>query len=205
MDYMICTYYTGDPDAPVCLDCHAAKGLGEWDESGERIMTLQKKVPTSNEWQVRCICVGRTIIPIKYVFRAQDASEYIYDENFLTIEQGKRIVDSCRIINRAFGYEMNSVEFFIDDQGVPWAIDFNNPVPDGRLEKLGEIFFNDYIDGFVQLCKDSAASGEPSPFLPRLNEYAAIAREPIPRSERFAKALALANEYYEGGARAGAL
>ena len=33
------------------------------------IMTVQKMVDTETEWHVRCICVGKKIIPIKYIFR----------------------------------------------------------------------------------------------------------------------------------------
>jgi len=168
----------------------------QYDLSGRKIMTLQQKVKTSNEWQVRCICVGRTIIPLKYIFRAGDMSEYIFEEGFLTKEQGESVVNQCRVINRAFGYEMNSVEFYLDDDGVPWAIDFNNPVPDGREEKLGEVFFNDYINAFVRLCKEVAIEGNDAPYVPELNQYAEIARKPISREERFKEALALANEYY---------
>jgi len=169
----------------------------QYDQSGERIMTMQKKVKSPHDWQVRCICVGRTIIPIKYVFRDQDASEYIYDEHFLTEEQGRKVIDMTRVINRAFGYEMNSVEFFIDEAGEPWAIDFNNPVPDARREKLGDVFFNDYAAAFVRLARETAIEGQLAPYLPLLNEYADIARKAIPREERFKEALALANRYYQ--------
>lgn len=169
----------------------------QYDKSGDRIMTLQKKVPTSRGWQVRCICVGRTIIPLKYVFREGDMSEYLFEENFLTAEEGRRVIDCCKIINRAFGYEMNSCEFFLDDEGTPWAIDFNNPVPDGRREKLGEVFFKDYIEAFVRLVRETAIEGTKAPYLPELNPYAEIARKPLSREERFAEALALANRYYQ--------
>ncbi len=169
----------------------------QYDMSGERIMTLQKMVPTKHDWQIRCICVGRTIIPIKYIFRDLDASEYIYEEGFLTEEQGNKVVNMARVINRAFGYEMNSVEFILDEEGEPWAIDFNNPVPDARREKLGDVFYNDYADAFVRLARETAMKSQPAPYLPCLNEYAEIARKDISREERFKEALALANEYYE--------
>lgn len=168
-----------------------------YNQSGKKVMTVQQDVPTKNEWHVRCICVGRKIVPIKFIFGTQDSSRYLYDEGFLSEETGKRVVEYARVINRAFGYEMNSVEFIVDPHGVPWAIDFNNPIPDGRLSILGEIFFNDYVNGLVELVRDKAWFDEPAPFIPPLNELAEIARQDVSKEERFAMALKAANRYYE--------
>jgi len=184
----------------AAFDVNQANHIDElwhhYDSSGDKVMTLQQKVKTSDDWQIRCICVGRTIIPLKYVFRDLDGSEYIYEEGFLTPEQGEKVINMTRVINRLFGYEMNSVEFFIADDGEPYAIDFNNPVPDGRRDKLGDVFFNDYADAFVKLAKEGAMRPKLAPYLPELNQYAEIARLDISKEEKFEKALALANEYY---------
>ena len=66
-------------------------------------------------------------------------SRYFFEEAFLSAETGRKVLDYAKVINRAFGYEMNPIEFIIDRQGEPWAIDFNNPVPDSRREVLGEV------------------------------------------------------------------
>ncbi len=170
--------------------------LYHYNQSGEMIMTVQKIVDTETDWHVRCICVGKKIIPIKYIFRKMDASEYIYDESFLTPEQGKEVIESARIINRAFGYEMNSVEFMIDKQGKLWAIDFNNPIPDGRLSSLGSVFYNDYQQAFVERAIDLAINKPESLFLPKLNEFSKIAQMDIPKEEKYKLALDEANKYY---------
>jgi hypothetical protein len=41
---------------------------------------------------------------------------------------------------RALGYEINSVEFAVE-RGVPYAIDFMNPVPDADVHSVGETHF----------------------------------------------------------------
>jgi hypothetical protein len=169
-----------------------------YNESGEMIMTVQQIVESNYEWQVRCICVGKKIIPIKYIFRKMDLSEYIYDENFLTPEQGKTIIESARIINRAFGYEMNSIEFILDREGKPWAIDFNNPIPDGRQKVLGPIFYNDYQNAFVERAIEIAVHSPKYLFLPNLNGFSEIAQMPVSKAERFKLALTEANKFYEG-------
>lgn len=170
--------------------------LYHYNQSGEMIMTVQKIVDTDTEWHVRCICVGKKIIPIKYIFRKMDMSEYIYDDSFLTSEQGKEVIESARIINRAFGYEMNSVEFMIDKKGELWAIDFNNPIPDGRLSALGPVFYNDYQLAFVERTIEVAKNRPQYLFLPKLNEFSQIAQMDISKEEKYKLALEEANKFY---------
>lgn len=167
-----------------------------YNQSGEMIMTVQKIVDTETDWHVRCICVGKKIVPIKYIFRKMDGSEYIYDEEFLTPEQGKKVIESTRIINRAFGYEMNSVEFMIDKEGELWAIDFNNPIPDGRASVLGSVFYNDYQNAFVERAIEIAKNKPEYLFLPKLNEFSKIAQMDISKEEKYLLALEEANKYY---------
>jgi hypothetical protein len=173
-----------------------------YNQSGSQVMTVQEKVKTPYDWQVRCLCVGRKIIPIKYIFRKQDASEYIFDPEFLSPEVGKKVVDSCKIINRALGYEINSVEFFIDEAGNAQAIDFNNPVPDGRRHALGPVFYEDYQQAAVELITDIVREQRSLDYIPKTsNLFPEIARRPdLTPAEKFQAALALANEYYEPAA-----
>lgn len=170
--------------------------LYHYNESQEMIMTVQEMVDTFTEWHVRCICVGKKIIPIKYIFRKMDGSEYIIDDNFLTPEQENEVINSARIINRAFGYEMNSVEFMIDKSGKLWAIDFNNPIPDGRLSALGEHFYNQYQNAFIERTIEVAKNKPEYLFLPKLNEFSKIAQMDIPKHEKYKLALDEANKFY---------
>ncbi|MBI4872074.1 MAG: hypothetical protein HY814_10970 [Candidatus Riflebacteria bacterium] len=184
--------------ARKCWKVHNADELLHYyNQSGSDVMTLQRAVESGHEWQVRCLCLGRKIIPIKYTFRALDASTYEYEEGFLSPETGRLVLDQAKVINRAFGYEMNSVEFMLDSQGQPWAIDFNNPVPDGRRKQLGEVFFNDYVNGLLDRVLEVAKDPPPYPFLPaEVNRYAEIARLDKSPAEKFRLALDEANKYY---------
>lgn len=170
--------------------------LHYYNTSGTKIMTVQAEVPSPHNWHVRCLCVGKTIIPIKFIFQKHDQSKYIYEENFLNEEQGKRIVDTARILNQIFGYEMNSVEFILDHDGVPWAIDFNNPVPDGRIDSLGHIFYMDYMSAMIKRICEVACDYPPYYFLPNINRFSRIAQLDIPKEEKFLLALKIANKYY---------
>jgi len=165
--------------------------------SGSEIMTIQAKVHSPYPWQLRCLCIGRNIRIIKYIFREGDRSEYLPDQDFLPPHVEKQVREACMVLNRIFGYEMNSVEFFLDSNDIPWAIDFNNPIPDGRLEALGQQWHDIYLQDMLQLVIEKAQNPEAADFLPNLNEYAKIARMPLSPQEKFAHALALSKGYYE--------
>ena len=66
--------------------------------------------------------------------------QYIVDHEHLTPELGVRIVDECIKINKALGYDMNTVEFAIKD-GIPYALDFMNPIPDTEPGRISVEYF----------------------------------------------------------------
>jgi hypothetical protein len=170
--------------------------LESYHHSGTEIMVAQTIVDSPYEWQIRCLCMGKEILISKYIFREFDQSEYLEDENFLEPDLKKLIEEYSYVINRAMGYEMNSVEFFIDHEGIPWAIDFNNPIPDGRLEALGPHWYEKYLQAMVQMVIRFAMDPADPDFIPDVNPYSRIARLSIPKEERFQKALEIASPYY---------
>jgi hypothetical protein len=171
--------------------------LSAYEDSGTEVMVVQSKVDSPYPWQVRCLCLGRQILITKYIFRKFDQSEYLEDENFLSDDVIEQVVNQSRVINRSMGYEMNSVEFYLDENHTPWAIDFNNPIPDGRLEALGPYWYESYLCAMMQMILKATQRPDRPDFIPDVNPYANIARLDIPREKRFQKALSLANEYYQ--------
>lgn len=184
-------------------DVYLAHNLEEllflYNRTGTKVMLLQEQIQTPHDWQLRCICIGRQVLICKYRFGLHDTSRYIEDSHFLSKEQEQQIIHICRVLNRIHGYEMNSVEFILDQKGVPWAVDFNNPIPDGRKEALGKHFYEQYQSAMEQLVKDIAYYRTPSYFLPDLNPYSKIAQSSLSLPEKFKKALEEANKYYDGG------
>ena len=85
-------------------------------------MTLQQFIDFDQ--YVRCFTFGKTdITPVAYDPRER---RYLVDHEYLSPELGARVVRDAQTINLALGYEMNTIEFAIED-GVPYAIDFLNP------------------------------------------------------------------------------
>jgi hypothetical protein len=79
------------------------------------------------------------------------------------------VVRDAQTINQALGYEMNTIEFAIQD-GVPYAIDFLNPAPDFERDRITEFYFTQVVDRMARLAIDRALHGVPSNPWPRWEE-----------------------------------
>jgi hypothetical protein len=114
-----------------------AELIHHYDHSGLLTMIVQEFI----KWDefVRCICIGQEeILPIRYDPKER---KYRIAPDFLGPVMGPRVIKDARTIVKAFGYDMNSIEFAIKD-GVPYAIDFMNPAPDFDINSLTPTYFN---------------------------------------------------------------
>ena len=128
--------------------------LRDYNESGQIPMTLQQYIDFDE--YVRCICIGRELIlPIKYDPRKRC---YVEVDRFLPRALEQRILDDAYKLNRALGYDMNSVEFACKD-GVPYAIDFTNPAPDMDVRSLLPRYFNVVVDEMARFAIAAARDG----------------------------------------------
>ncbi len=115
--------------------------IRDYDQSGQLVMTLQQYIDFED--YVRCICIGREfILPIRYDPRQR---RYLVEHEFLSPKLGQRVVDDAWKLCNALGYDMNSVEFAIQD-GVPYAIDFTNPAPDMDRWSITEHYFPTVVE-----------------------------------------------------------
>ena len=101
-----------------------------YDTTGTLCMTLQEMI----DWDrfVRCYCIGqRDVLIMPYDPRKPYLSgeQYIHDPTYLSGEVAERVARDVLTLNRALGYDINTVEFAIKDD-IPYAIDFMNPAPD---------------------------------------------------------------------------
>jgi hypothetical protein len=134
--------------------CRSKQELMEaYDQSGLLTMIVQEFI----EWDafVRCLCLGQEeILPIKYDPKAR---KYIVEHDHLGPALGRRVVEDARTIVKAFGYDMNSIEFAVKD-GIPYAIDFMNPAPDFDINSLTPTYFQWAVehmaDLVIRLAKD---------------------------------------------------
>jgi hypothetical protein len=127
--------------------CHSVEELiANYNQSGLLTMIVQEFI----QWDqfVRCLCLGQEeVLPMHYDPRAK---QYIVDDDYLTPAMRSRIVQDCRTLCSALGYDMNSLEFAIKD-GVPYAIDFMNCAPDMDIYSLTPTYFEWVVKGMADL------------------------------------------------------
>src|SRR5690606_4390952 len=101
------------------------------------------------------------ILPIQYdpkgISKSGYRGCYVYNDKFdwLPSETHERVMTDAIKLNKALGYDMNSVEFAIKD-GVPYAIDFTNPAPDMHVENILEPYFDTVVGWMVDLAVKAA-------------------------------------------------
>jgi hypothetical protein len=143
--------------------------LAAYDQTAPYCMTLQEFIDFTQ--YVRCFTFGKTdILPVHYDPKDR---RYIVDHKYLSAEIGERVVKDAQTINLALGYEMNTIEFAIQD-GVPYAIDFLNPAPDFERDRITAFYFEQVVDRMARLVIDRALSGDVSNSWPRWEEMVGI-------------------------------
>ena len=143
--------------------------IAAYDGTGPYCMTLQQFIHFDQ--YVRCFTFGKTeITPVRY-----DPHErrYLVEHSYLTPELGERIVTDARTLNTALGYEMNTIEFAVEN-GIPYAIDFLNPAPDFERDRITPHYFDIVVDKMARLAIDRALSGTPSQSWPRWAEMTGL-------------------------------
>ena len=146
-----------------------AELLEAYDASGPYCMTLQQFIDFDR--YVRCFTFGKMdIMPVAYDPRER---RYLVEHAYLSAELGARVVRDAQTINQALGYEMNTIEFAIQD-GVPYAIDFLNPAPDFERDRITEFYFGAVVDRMSRLVIDRALNGDARATWPRWSEMVGL-------------------------------
>lgn len=123
----------------------------EYNKSGTLCMTLQEGIEFDQF--VRCYCVGQEdvmIMPYDPSKAYLSGEQYIVDENYLAPALKERVTQDVLTINKALGYDLNTVEFAIKDN-IPYAIDFMNPAPDADRHSVGEYYHNWITEAVTKL------------------------------------------------------
>lgn len=128
--------------------------IWRYNESGLLTMILQEFIQWEN--YARCMCLGQEDI---YVMKYDPSQRKYHEEHDFSPDLYERIVNDCKTIVKAFGYDMNTVEFAIRN-GIPYAIDFMNPAPDMDINSLGTKHFNWMVTHMADLCIRLAKSDE---------------------------------------------
>ncbi|MFZ0738043.1 MAG: hypothetical protein WA002_10145 [Candidatus Acidiferrales bacterium] len=143
--------------------------IAAYDGTSPYCMTLQQFI--NFDQYVRCFTFGKAdIMPVAY-----DPKErrYLVVHDYLSAQLGERVVRDAQTINQALGYEMNTIEFAVEN-GVPYAIDFLNPAPDFERDRITEFYFNEVVARMAKLVVDRAMHGSASGPWPRWEQMLGI-------------------------------
>lgn len=124
-----------------------------YDQSRELCMMYQKAVHYSSYF--RCFVVGSKKVRVApYDPRRSHAERYLREDQTSGEHRDRtlirRVERDAVTLCHALGYEINSVEFAVKD-GVPYAIDFLNPVPEAELNSIGEANFDWLVEQTADL------------------------------------------------------
>jgi len=120
-----------------------------YDETGDLCMTLQRGVRFQEYF--RCYVVNQEKVHVmRYDPGQPHHLRYVPGNPAPEAPLAARMVNDSLLLCRALGYDLNTVEFAVED-GIPFAIDFMNPAPDAALESVGEENFRWIVDAVAEM------------------------------------------------------
>jgi glutathione synthase/RimK-type ligase-like ATP-grasp enzyme len=128
-----------------------------WAKHGETehlVMMLQEEINFTEYF--RCYVLGTDNVHImQYEPRNPHHLRYVIDGPPVD----KKILDLvkkyCIRLNKALGYDFNTVEFAVRD-GIPYAIDFCNPAPDADIHSVGQENFDWIVENAANMAIEKA-------------------------------------------------
>ncbi len=137
--------------------------FASYDQTRSLCMTLQRGVNFKEYF--RCYVVGQEEVHVMaYDPRAPFHERYVKDPPAYPAGLIERVTADSLTLCRALGYDLNTVEFAVED-GVPYAIDFMNPAPDADPHSVGPANFEWIVEAVARFAVKKAQ--EP-PALPDL-------------------------------------
>ena len=126
-------------------------------ETDQLVMMLQEEIHFEDYY--RCYCLGQKYVHImpyeprnphhlRYATQPQMQGE-AYKKMM------KTITDYVLRLNKALGYDFNTVEFAVRD-GIPYAIDFCNPAPDADVNSVGQENFEWIVENAAKFAVERA-------------------------------------------------
>jgi hypothetical protein len=123
-------------------------------ETEQLIMMLQEEIIFDSYF--RCYCLGGDRVHImQYEPRNPHHLRYVIDGPPVDKKLLKTVHSYVIKLNKALGYDFNTVEFAVRD-GIPYAIDFCNPAPDADINSVGQENFDWIVENAALMAIDKA-------------------------------------------------
>lgn len=132
------------------------------EETGQLVMMLQEEITFDDYYRVYCL--GQKYVHVMpYEPRNEFHARYATKPKTTGAEHTKlmkTITDYTLKLNKALGYDFNTVEFAIRN-GIPYAIDFCNPAPDADINSVGQENFDWIVEHSAKLAIEKAKAHRP--------------------------------------------
>ena len=129
-----------------------------YNQTGDLCMTLQHGVEFKEYF--RCYVVDQDKVHIMhYDPRSPFHERYVKNPPPTDPKLYQRVEKDAQTLCRALGYDLNTVEFAVED-GVPYAIDFMNPAPDAEITSVGRENFEWVVNAVAEMAVKKALSDE---------------------------------------------
>src|SRR5689334_936456 len=120
-----------------------------YNQTGDLCMTLQRAVNFDEYF--RCYVVDQKRVHImRYDPKQPHHVRYVPGNPPPNPQLGERMVRDALTVCRALGYDLNTVEFAVEDE-IPFAIDFMNPAPDAGYESVGPDNFEWIVEAVAEM------------------------------------------------------
>ncbi len=130
-----------------------------YNQTEHLVMMLQEEIVFSEYY--RCYCVDRTHVKImEYDPRQPFHQQYSREPKPIPPERYAKLEQAVLRLNRALGYDLNTVELAMRDE-VPYAIDFCNPAPDADYASVGPENFEWIVEHMAQMTIRKAKEYQP--------------------------------------------
>lgn len=130
-----------------------------YNETGQLVMMLQEEIIFTDYF--RCYCLDRKDVHImQYDPKQPHHLRYVRNPKPIEKKIMDKVHDGVIALNKALGYDFNTVEFALRD-GVPYAIDFGNPAPDADVNSVGEENFEWIVENAANMAIKRAKAHKP--------------------------------------------
>ena len=120
-----------------------------YNQTGQLVMMLQEEIVFSEYF--RCYCLDRRdALIMRYDPRQPFHLRYVRNAPPIEPALYERLHGDVLKLNRALGYDFNTVELAVRD-GIPYAIDFCNPAPDADVHSIGEENFAWVVEAAAEM------------------------------------------------------
>jgi hypothetical protein len=166
-----------------------------YDESGQRLMHLQKAVDGYDVF-ARSLSIGAETMVMKFDPGQPMHARYSVSHDFLDAATGDEAVTIGRLVNAFFRWEFNSCETLIKD-GVLYPIDYANACPDVAITSL-HYYFPWAMKALVKWSVYCAVTGRRPRYDLETRRFFDIADRPdLDYGQKLAAYRILADDYFE--------